>query len=272
MYPNLSFEHYRKQPGINKSALDLFRKSAAHFRDYCDGRIPDADSDVLMFGRIAHAAVLENRTDWVLSPFDSFRTAEAREWRDAQTLPIIKESDANQIAEWVELVRSTKLATDLLAGCECEVSMFAEDESALRVKGRPDAVAPEYFVDLKFVRDASSRGFSRLIEEYGWHRQAAWYLRISELLGRKQQRFYFIAVEKSTPARINVVELNPGAIELGREDNDRDIVRLRSCISRNEWPGYCGGEIQQIDVPAWAHAQSENGPLSLTIGGASTTL
>ena len=271
MYQSIPFEDYTRLPGLSKSALDWFRKSPAHYRDFIQGRLVREDTDPLKFGRIAHAAILEGRTDWVLSPYDNYRTKEAREWRDSQTLPVITQAQADDIAEWVELVRSEPLAADLLKGVLCEVSMFADD-AGLRVKGRADAVGSDYFVDLKTVQDASPSGFARTIFEYGWHRQAAWYLRISELLGRKQQRFYFIAVEKSTPARINVVELNTGAIELGREDNDRDMVRLRSCISRDEWPGYCGGEIQQIDVPAWAHAQSENGPLSLTIGGSSTTL
>jgi hypothetical protein len=50
-------------------------------------------SRALDLGTLVHAHLLGGKQEFVVKQYSDYRSKEAREWRDAQTLPIIDESE-----------------------------------------------------------------------------------------------------------------------------------------------------------------------------------
>jgi len=50
---------------------------------------------------------------------------------------------------------------------------------------------------------------------------------------------------------VNVIELIPDAVRIGRNRNSRAIDVYRACTETGDWPGY-GDGLTEITLPAWA--------------------
>jgi exodeoxyribonuclease VIII len=61
----------------------------------------------------------------------------------------------------------------------------------------------------------------------------------------------FIAVEKEPPFAVGLYNLDAESIEIGRQKNEQNLVRLQECIEANNYPAY-STEIQTISLPNWA--------------------
>ena len=67
-------------------------------------------------GKLAHAHLLGGEQEFVVKQYPDYRTKEAREWRDAQTLPIIDEAEFETICTIAERIKSHPLANQLVLG------------------------------------------------------------------------------------------------------------------------------------------------------------
>jgi hypothetical protein len=265
---DIPFPYYLKEPGVSKSALDWFAKSPEHYRDYTTGAIEKADTGPMTFGRMAHAACLEGLRDYVVKPTtndegDTWHGNKrwCKEWlADNEDATILSSEEHSQIIAAEALVRSHPLAAPLLAQGRPEVSIFAKHErTGLQLKGRVDWLGPDYAVDLKFVQCAATDAFSRQLFTYRWHVQAGLYSHILNANGYDMKAFYFIAIERANPVRLNVRRLKLEAIDLGWWTADRDLTELAECIEDDYWPGYCdpSGEIQEINLPKYAFSMDD---------------
>ncbi len=279
--PGLPFKRYAEAPGVSKSQLDILHESPEIYRDFLDGKLPRETTEAMEMGRIVHAVALEGRRPYVVRPeevknadgkmekWQSLKTI-CKNWIKQQTQTVLSPVEANQVEAIARAVRNDPRAKKLLAKGEAELSMFADyDPSGFRLKGRPDWANEDYFVDLKTTTDASTEEFSKEINRRRYHVQASLYLRIAKLLGMPQTKWFFIAVQKSNPPRINVRELNANAIDLGGWQLNDDLALLAECRSTGNWYGFSGksGEIEEIDCPVSAHERYANRNLNLTSGG-----
>jgi hypothetical protein len=156
-------------------------------------------------------------------------------------------------------VRAHPAARQLLdALTETELSVVWDDAAGVRCKLRTDGLAGGLgvVVDLKTTTDASPDGFTKSIFAYGYHRQAAFYLRGLAAAGvaPTPDIFTFIAVEKLAPFAVAVYQVRPDAIEAGTRQIERLLETYRRCDESGTWPGY-GDEPMQISLPAWAWNQ-----------------
>jgi hypothetical protein len=114
--------------------------------------------------------------------------------------------------------------------------------------GRP------YVADLKTVEslDADAfRNFERACFNFGYHRQAGFYLPlITEILGSPVFDFYFIVVEKAEPYGTAVYRLSDAATARGHDETIGDLIRLQSCIKDQQWPNL-PNELREIGLPKW---------------------
>jgi hypothetical protein len=62
--------------------------------------------------------------------------------------------------------------------------------------------------------------------------------------------FFFIAVEKVEPYGVAVYKLGNDAIATGQDETIMDLVRLKQCTERDEWPNI-PEEIVPLDLPKW---------------------
>lgn len=149
------------------------------------------------------------------------------------------------------------------ASAEKLLSMVGENELAaiwerdgitckLKADGyRESHRLPGIIFDIKTTASASRAEFERSIANYGYHRQAAWYLDGFARLGRPVENFVFICVEKAAPYGVAVYRLLDDAIEIGRAENDRLFALYAECERSNNWPGY-SNLIEDVKMPAWA--------------------
>ena len=182
--------------------------------------------------------------------------------RDAGLVPL-KTDEITQIDDMAEALLANQLAADLLtqgSGLP-EVSMFGVDEETGRwMRGRLDFLAnQQLIVDYKTSGvpvDADS--WTRQSWAYGYHIQAAHYLRMGVQLGclDPDAEFVFVAQSKTAPYLVSVFRLDDEALQLGYRLVDRALTTWDHCMTLDEWPGM-PQTIQTISAPRWAHYTTE---------------
>jgi len=229
-------------------------------------RIPKSEGDepaVLAFGRAFHLFVLEGLIEFgkgvAILPELNMRTNAGKEesghFREINKgKAIITKDDYTAITEMDKAIKNHPFAAGLLAKGAREVSVFWDDPfSGLPCKARPDILpGRSVVVDLKKTRDASVTHFQRSILQFGYHRQAAFYLDgLEKATKEKYDVFAFIAVESTPPYRTEVYSLSPEFIEYGRNEYQFLINVETHCRADNHWPNYTANEVTEIGLPRW---------------------
>jgi hypothetical protein len=258
-----SNEQYRKASGVSNSDLKWLARSPLHFRAKMDGLIPDETSDALTLGAITHRACLEPETmagAFAVKPDDmSFATKEGKAWRAEQgDKPIVSADAAASVRGMSAVVNAHPMAKRFLTDSDFERSLFADDDGLL-LKSRFDILprTGNAIADLKTCEDASLEAAEKAIGGYGYFRQAAFYLRVANLLGLKREAFVFIFVEKMPPYAVACYQLADEVARAGKMLIERDLTVLRECEASGKWPGYSDG-VRGAGVPKWLMNQLEN--------------
>jgi hypothetical protein len=255
---SMDAEQYRAADGTANSDLKWISPpyTPAHFRAFKDGLIERAETEAMTVGTITHRAILEPETmagAFVTRPEGmKFTTKEGKAWKEAQTLPIIDQRQADLIACMIQSVWKHKEAKQIILASKREQCLFAEDDGLL-LKGRLDCLpnSGNIIADLKTCELCDMQSVEKSIVNYGYHRQAAFYLRLCKLLGLDKTQFVFIFVEKTAPHCVSCWTLDDEALSVGRQEIDRDLTVLKHCVETNTWPGREGG-INCIGLPTWA--------------------
>lgn len=253
----LEAEQYHAADGVSRSMLEWLTppKTPAHFRaKWIDKLIPDEDTPALRMGSLVHRCVLEPET-----MADAFynrpegldgRTKDGKEWLAAHAdKPVLTADEAAKIQGMRDSVWAHPMASRILKASEFERSAFAEDDGLL-LKARFDALpkSSNIIADLKTCDDASEEACCKSVSKYAYYRQAAFYLRVANLLGLKREAFVFIFVEKTPPYLVAVRQLDDMVLEAGRMMINRDLQLLRNCRERDQWPGY-GNDVLGVALP-----------------------
>jgi hypothetical protein len=262
---SISAEIYHASDAVSNSRLKWIAhpKTPAHYKaKWIDKLIPDEESDALRIGSLTHRSILEPETmegSFHVRPEGlTFSTKEGKAWRDShQDRPILSAEESIAIRSMRESVWAHPVASRILKHSDCERSAFAEDKGLL-LKSRFDALprGVEFIADLKTCIAADLDSVQKTISQYGLFRQAAFYLKLAELLGMDRSDFVFIFVEKTPPYAVAVYQLDEIALNAGRMVVEADLQRLRLCMERNEWPGY-SNEVEQAGLPEWQVRQLE---------------
>ena len=258
---NLPEDTYRQAPGVNISNLKAMSMTSmggtpAHYH----AKVilpPEPPTTAQVFGRLVHSAVLERKTNHfaeIPAEFPDFRTKAAQQWRDSQSVPVVSHDAAAAIRGVVEAVWGNALVRSILSRPgHNEVSMFKRHEATgLLLKARADRVTESdsgttVIVDLKTcgVGDASKEGFEKAIFNWGYHRQAAYYI---DLWGALD--FVFVAIEKEPPFAVAIYNLDRDAVAIGRRDNEHDLASVAHCETTGLWPAY-PEKVEAISLPHW---------------------
>lgn len=253
-------EEYRAHPALNFSLAKHLLKSAAHFKAAQDEE--QEETDAMRIGTWAHSMILEGKD---LSGFYSikpkamsFSTKEGKAWRDAQTLPILKEEDAESVPAMAQSVADNPAARLMLQGCtERERPVFAslygvDCKALLDFSGRKRD-GRLVIGDMKTDLDASPRKFRKKAYEMHYDMQMAWYadlLAISE--GEEEEpECYWIVPEKKAPWATAVYRASDRVLEVGRSKVLAALTLYRQCMKTGVWPKPYEG-IYELDSPAWA--------------------
>ncbi len=257
---NMPAKEYREAPGVNISALKRMRLSPAHYKFNLEQDQDDKHSVPLIVGTLVHQARLEpEKLCYVVRPdkWDSWRTNDAKAWRDAQTLPVVTPDEEKQVKACADALGGIELLNELAARGNTEVTAFKRDErTGLMKKGRADLVAVDdagitWIVDIKTVPDggASLDAFSRKVADLDYHLQAAWYCDLFDT-----DNFRFVAVEKTGYNGVGIFHVTPEDLQIARRVNAMLLQQLAGCIEKQSWPGY-PSDSRAIQMPRWKMKQ-----------------
>lgn len=192
-------------------------------------------------------------------PWHSNRT-DCKLWLKEQTRTVLSGDEYHEAELCVRAIHNDARAQSILDGARAQQTvLWGDKRTGLQMMGRPDFILPRGAADLKVTNDASTDGFSRTIDNFKYHWQAAIYSDGIEANGRECNTFYFIAVQSGDRPKVNVRYLKSDALELGRIEYRHALRNLADCIERDVWPSYGGegSEILQIDLPHYAYERGD---------------
>jgi hypothetical protein len=274
LYAKISDLIYHSDPDSLSSSgarLLLPPSTPAHFRESQDTE--SAPKRTYDFGHAAHKMVLGEGGQLVmLDPAKHGLTKEgkvspkpascglwiatAAKARNEGKIPLPK-SEIQKAQRMAGQVYAHPLASKLLLQGTAEVSGYWHDDATgVRCRFRPDYLPDRpgrmICVDYKTAEDASQAAFERACAAYGYHIQDAWYregLRETEI--SDDAGFVFIVQEKKPPFLVNVFQLEPEHVDLGRRQMRRAIETFADCRDKKDWPGY-GSGLTTARLPGYA--------------------
>jgi hypothetical protein len=254
-------ERYHAANGCSKTMLDfLANQTPAHLAAYMYG-LTKEETPAMRFGAIVHRALLE--PDTYTAAFHvkpeglRFTTKDGMAWQEQhKQLPIISQTESDQIDAMVSAVHCHPFAKKLLAGGTPEQSIFVEDDSGTLRKSRLDALTKGNVIpDLKTTESAALDQFERNVSRYRYHVQAAYYIDNCKLAGIEKENFFFICVEKTPPYLVRCLLMNADVINYGRRLYQRDIQIYRNCLESGKWPGW-SESYDEVALPPWELKQA----------------
>jgi hypothetical protein len=252
---------YHAHSALGSSSIrTLTSKTPAH---YAYQRNRPAYSGAFDIGTAAHSVILEDTFAGIQEvEADNWMTKAAKEAkaaaRAAGKTPLLAKELA-QVRAMRDSVMNDPRARATLEGGTPEVSVFWDHETGTPLKCRPDKWTPDHadgqlIVDLKTTVSADPEDFAKSVGSFGYHQQEAHYVDGLKAHGF-DPKFMFVLVEKTAPYLVNVVELDPYAVALGRAANEKAIRLYNECSKNNRWPGY--QTTRPVSLPVWAERQAE---------------
>lgn len=274
VYPNLPEKEYRRAPGMNKSGMDNFMRSPAHYITMKKNQPPPTPQ--MFIGTALHTLILEPERfelEFIPDEYRGSASKEAKLWRmEMQALgktvintagsptDIWNVSDWDMIHHMRDAVRAHPVANILLQG-KTEQSLFWVDKkhgdhegTGKLCKARIDVHNEDHNVncDLKSAADASYSGFQKAVHRYHYYIQDAFYSdgwKYANGLD-KLIPFIFVVVEKEPPYGVGCYTIEKEWQRVGREIYQRTLVRFDNCKEADEWPCY-PIEVRDLVMPGY---------------------
>lgn len=209
-------------------------------------------------GTAAHLAVLgagDDRVKIVEAP--DWRTKAAQAARDdayaAGQTPILAHKWEEIRTTRVAAIRRHPLATALLSGGKPEqVLIWRDQATGVWCRAMADYLTPDWIVDYKTCESAKPETLRRVVADYGYHIQDAYYRDGTAALGLGDLPFFFVFQEKKAPFFVTVAQLSPDFLAAGQARANRAREMYRDCTEANVWPPYVPeSEIVTIEPPRW---------------------
>lgn len=271
VYYNVDKIRYHLDPVENGSlcrseAMDLLPPNCPQIYKWKrDHREPP--NRAMDFGTAAHSLVLETGPEIRVIDEDDYRTKRAKQQRDEareQGLIPLLSHEYEIVAAMEAALRAHPYARFLLdpgLGVIPEVTLVWWDPATgVARRAMLDGLPPEphgegrlLIPDYKSCRKADRESVSRAAYQFGYHMQHAWYCdgaKAVGLAGDREPVMVLIMQEKDPPFLVNVVELDPMAVRIGRDSNDKALALYRECMESGHWPGY-GEDVQRVPLPPW---------------------
>jgi len=216
------------------------------------GLIERLPTTAMQDGKLIHALISERlgvKTDeWVVSPYDSFRTKEAKEWRDSQpdNVLIVKQETIDKFNGIAERVVNHPQIKPLLENVKPEL-IVEKQVNGFNVKGILDVLSNykgKTVIDWKFVSGKNFDNFSKEALYSHYDLQASVYDFLVDAT-----HVYFGAIESEAPHRIKLFYCDPSFLESGADKFNEALSKLKEAQWRQ--PNF---DIEAIgDLKAWGY-------------------
>lgn len=256
VYPELSEAYFGKRltptKALTQSGIKiLIQETPFDFKNPTEKKSKEMD-----IGSIAHALALDKGKKYIVSPYDEYRTKEARAWRDdaiAEGIIPIKEKDyvdAKAVADILK-AKMRHLLGD--AKYETEVPFFWQ-EGETWCGGMIDLWCEEKLIclDPKLTTFLHGKARNHVIN-MGYDIQGAWTLRgLGKIFPEYEGRIRFanLLVKPKAPYTSRAVAINEAWRMSAEQECLRALRIFERCMATNEWPAY-PDDIEMLDIPSW---------------------
>lgn len=237
---------------LSYSSIKEFAKSPAHYLAYKARK--NVESAAMRFGSAVHMAILEPKkylNEYVVCEHRKntikFREFEAECLSKNPDMKFLTPSDAYAIEQIKERISENELVTSLLQ-CAPEREQFVEGTiNGLTFVGYVDALAPEYFVDIKTTKDSHPDAFTRSAFNFSYHLQGAIY---RELTGVSD--FWILAIENNNPFTITPYLVSQDYLDRGLAELSLLIEEFKKWDGMSRGYGFTKEGYFDLDAPSWA--------------------
>lgn len=275
-------DYHNDSRAVSKSQLDMVNRSPAHWQYGIAN--PKQPTAAMELGSMVHALVLEPERfneRWIVPPKIDKRTkigkAQWAEWvktmKPGQTCVEQDKVDtaknmaagvwANDDAAWIlkdsirevtVVWRDNKAFREQLIGAMGIEGVLDPEPTGMHCKIRIDSWRPAdgMWIDLKTTADASPDHWPRMVHNFRYHVQGAFYTDGGMSHGIDPKHFGFIVVENTPPFVCQVYRLHDAAIDLGRVQYTRNMHALKIAKSSGHYRGYADSTLD-VDLPVWAY-------------------
>ena len=293
IYEDVPMATYFTWDAASQSRLMKLKRSPAHAKSAIEGE--DQDTPARIFGRAAHAALLEPdvfRAKYATANQCVAHTKDGARCQNNGAHPLVggksvcgvhfkkalAEDDSLVLAEGVTIlpkkthaacltIRERVIAKARAAGLvegegRAELSIvWIDPDTGVKCKARIDrhtmTRAGPTIVDVKTTEDASDYIFERDIFRWFYHVQGAMYTDGANEVGLPTEHYVIMPIEKKPPYESSVFRLLPPAIDAGRDLLKVLMSQWAWCKKKNLWPGY-PDRVRQIALPDYAWQRTED--------------
>lgn len=216
--------------------------------------IPKLPTAAMQDGRTIHAMIAEalggETFKVAISPYDSYRTKEAKDWRDSQPddTVIMTEQKYELFSSLVKrLIEHPRLEKYLKDPCLTE-RVIEKNVNGFNVKGILDLVSmneeAKTVIDWKFVSSQVFDSFGKKALYQHYDLQAAVYDFLEE-----PTNVYFCAIENEAPYRIKLFHCDSSFLESGADK----FNQVFSILSKENWrdPTFDINDVEELI--SWNH-------------------
>lgn len=272
VYPAIPFDDYARWDAVNHSTLRHFKKTPAHA--YYEKTHQDESTSFQALGHLIHFAVLEPerfKTEGpVVAPDVDRRTTLGKAtWKAFQEenegKAIVTERDMAVLQGIQANVARHPTAREVLYGAGAsELSLVWDEKVAgitVRSKGRLDRFSEiggwPCIVDVKTTsKPATTHSFQISVESYGYHEQAALYLRgVNKLVPPDEgvtRKFLWLVCETEPPFCVRLFECDEAALDIGNQTVEKYLSQYARCQETGVWPAW-GDGVDLAGLPPWAY-------------------
>lgn len=199
----------------------------------------------MTLGKAAHADALGTGPELIVWQHDGRTKAGKSEREDreddiaAERAVAVTQAQHDAITGMAAALRAEPAVMAIFEASQREVSGFWQ-EGPIWCRARYDLLATDRAHDYKTCEDATTRGFSKALGNWGYHQQSDHYHRGLVALDHPAaaRSIRFICQETSPPYLVQIHEPDVEAMEFARILNDRAITTFAKCLETGEWPGF----------------------------------
>ena len=275
-------------PSLSSSvAVDLIAKSPSHARLNHPRLAPPTDEAVdsttasMTFGGLVHAILSgspEEMFSFIVSPFENYKTAEARLWKEASIAAgktPVKEADVTRAEQVVSAVRHQLDAMHLgyifAEGRPEQTALWQFGDAWMRA--RFDRWIPERgeIWDIKTTgKSAHPEQVSKMIPAMNYDMRSEFYLLGAEAItGMPSKRgglgYQFLFIETMPPFAVTPCYLDESFRARGRQRAQQAIRIWSECMATGVWPGYVTSTVQ-ITAPGWVDYELDESENAISTG------
>lgn len=219
------------------------------------GELELPNTPAMNAGKAVHSFISEayggKQDEIAISPYDTFRTKEAREWRDSQpdNIIILKQEEADVYLKIAQRVKNHAGVKKILDGAKLSPEKtITKKVNGYTVKGIIDIVAIKGdvvdVIDWKFVSSQVFDDFSKKALWNNYDLQASVY----DFL-ETATHVYFVVIENEAPYRIKVWNCDLSFLESGADKFNKAL----KIIKEENWRQVNFDIEEQGELLSWEH-------------------